>query len=387
MKKLILLVAILSTVSFVSCGKNEVQIIEEAPAPASSETESEEKSETNIETETEDKEEVTVEEQSKTEEIPQTEEKKSEEEIAELAQEVEPKAEEKQEVKDVPKAEPKEEPKVAETNIQQAPKSNKLTEAEKKENVKDLIAPQSPNAVPMMQIKPNTLNTDDAIKMDGQGEFSRYNVIVYDIETPAAYTSGQYQKEGFFYNFYSEDDRLLGRLPELDLMVILREKPELNKMQGDGSLKWFTEQFNVYRGTQKGEYIPIYDHGADKSFDAEKNAQRVLELVNIEREKRGIAPIKLDKDAVDYANMRLEQLDVEFSHERDSYKGCFYGENIAKGEDTPEQVVNDWMNSKGHREALLYDSNIYENKVGIACGNGFKNGTLWVYNFLIHDNN
>ena len=109
MKKLILLVAILSTVSFVSCGKNETQVIEEAPIPAQSETESEEKSEANLEetektekteeTEETEETEVTVEEQPKTEEIPQPEEKKSEEEIAELAQEEEPKALEKQDNK------------------------------------------------------------------------------------------------------------------------------------------------------------------------------------------------------------------------------------------------------------------------------------------------
>ena len=75
MKKLILLVAILSTISFVGCGKNEVQIIEEAPAP--SETESQIESEP-ISAENEEIE-IVEEDTEETEETPQTEEKKSEE--------------------------------------------------------------------------------------------------------------------------------------------------------------------------------------------------------------------------------------------------------------------------------------------------------------------
>lgn len=34
-----------------------------------------------------------------------------------------------------------------------------------------------------------------------------------------------------------------------------------------------------------------------------------------------------------------------------SYRGC--GENIAWGQRTPEQVMNGWMNSEGHRANIL----------------------------------
>ena len=41
-----------------------------------------------------------------------------------------------------------------------------------------------------------------------------------------------------------------------------------------------------------------------------------------------------------------------------SYKTA--GENIAKGQKTPAQVVNAWMNSQGHRENIL--NKLYRNR-------------------------
>jgi len=49
------------------------------------------------------------------------------------------------------------------------------------------------------------------------------------------------------------------------------------------------------------------------------------------------------------------------------------GENIAKGQLTPEQVVEDWMNSEGHRRNILLPQ--YE-----ELGMGLF-GTIWVQNF------
>lgn len=51
----------------------------------------------------------------------------------------------------------------------------------------------------------------------------------------------------------------------------------------------------------------------------------------------------------------------------------YYGENIARGQTTPAQVVRDWMNSPGHR-ANIMSKNFKEIGIGIA-------GTYWVQNF------
>ncbi|GGD83887.1 hypothetical protein GCM10010911_47630 [Paenibacillus nasutitermitis] len=43
------------------------------------------------------------------------------------------------------------------------------------------------------------------------------------------------------------------------------------------------------------------------------------------------------------------------------------GENIANGQTSAEQVMNDWMNSEGHRANILNGS---YTKIGIAQFNG-----------------
>ena len=88
------------------------------------------------------------------------------------------------------------------------------------------------------------------------------------------------------------------------------------------------------------------------------------------------------------AQLRAEELVEKFSHTRpdgticstvfDGMEGYSYrGENIAKGQKTPEEVVKDWMESTGHRENILQDQMDY---IGVGCVQ--KNGTFyWVQLF------
>ncbi|MNE87901.1 Cysteine-rich secretory protein family protein [compost metagenome] len=50
------------------------------------------------------------------------------------------------------------------------------------------------------------------------------------------------------------------------------------------------------------------------------------------------------------------------------------GENIAKGQSSPQQVMNDWMNSPGHKANILKNS---FTQIGIAYYNG-----AWVQEFI-----
>jgi len=55
------------------------------------------------------------------------------------------------------------------------------------------------------------------------------------------------------------------------------------------------------------------------------------------------------------------------------------GENIAKGQRTPAEVMNGWMNSSGHRANIL-NSNFTEIGVGYVTD---ENGTgYWVQHFI-----
>ena len=87
--------------------------------------------------------------------------------------------------------------------------------------------------------------------------------------------------------------------------------------------------------------------------------------------------------------MRAKEIVSAFSHTRPDGRDCFTamkeagvsyraaGENIAKGQRTPEQVVDGWMKSDGHRENLL-SADFGRLGVGYHVENG---RTYWVQLF------
>ncbi len=103
----------------------------------------------------------------------------------------------------------------------------------------------------------------------------------------------------------------------------------------------------------------------DTSSSISAYAQKVVDLVNAERAKQGISPLAVDADVMEAAQVRAKEIQSSFSHTRPDGRSCFTaldeagasysgaGENIALGQKTPEQVVNDWMNSEGHRKNIL----------------------------------
>jgi len=95
--------------------------------------------------------------------------------------------------------------------------------------------------------------------------------------------------------------------------------------------------------------------------------QEVVELTNKEREKQGLNPLKIDDELSKVAREKSRDMGANnyFSHDSPTYGSPFdmmkqydityrtAGENIAKGQRTPEEVVNGWMNSDGHRANIL----------------------------------
>lgn len=98
----------------------------------------------------------------------------------------------------------------------------------------------------------------------------------------------------------------------------------------------------------------------NKSF-----AQQVVDLVNRERAKEGLAPLTMDETLNQAALVRAKEIQTSFSHTRPNGSGfataikeagAAYrtaGENIAWGQDSPEEVVEAWMNSAGHRKNIM----------------------------------
>ena len=93
--------------------------------------------------------------------------------------------------------------------------------------------------------------------------------------------------------------------------------------------------------------------------------QTVFDLVNVERAKAGLAPLEYYYNGQLAGDIRANEIAKKFAHERPDGNSCFTvfkeigvsygyaGENIARGQRTPEIVVNDWMNSPGHRGNIL----------------------------------
>lgn len=94
---------------------------------------------------------------------------------------------------------------------------------------------------------------------------------------------------------------------------------------------------------------------------------RVVQLVNIERQKNGLSSLHLDKAISDVARTKSRDMAVNnyFAHYSPTYgmasdmllkfgiTWSTWGENIASGQDTPEIVVSEWMNSPTHKKNIL----------------------------------
>lgn len=110
--------------------------------------------------------------------------------------------------------------------------------------------------------------------------------------------------------------------------------------------------------------------------------QEVVTLTNNERAKYGLQPLKIDLKLSEVA--RIKSTDMKnkgyFSHTSPTYGSPFdmmkqfgvqyraAGENIAMGQRSPQEVVNAWMNSEGHRKNIL-SSNFTHIGVGHVEGN------------------
>ena len=94
----------------------------------------------------------------------------------------------------------------------------------------------------------------------------------------------------------------------------------------------------------------------------------VLELVNEERSEKGLNPLELDNKLTNIAKEHSQSMAMNdfVSHEdptdgsspqdridEGGYEWTRWGENVAAGQSTPEEVMTGWMNSADHRSNLL----------------------------------
>ncbi|WP_227522028.1 CAP domain-containing protein [Bacillus solitudinis] len=117
---------------------------------------------------------------------------------------------------------------------------------------------------------------------------------------------------------------------------------------------------------------------------------QVIELTNAERRNNGLSDLQADTQLSNVAKEKSNDMQANnyFSHTSPTYGSPFdmmrdfdisyqaAGENIAQGQQTPEQVVQAWMNSEGHRANIL--NNNYTH-IGVGYN---QNGHYWTQMFI-----
>lgn len=120
-------------------------------------------------------------------------------------------------------------------------------------------------------------------------------------------------------------------------------------------------------GAPPAEEAPAQEEpdAPEESGGVQEAAEAVTSLVNAARRDAGLSELELDADLCAAAQARAQEIAQSFSHTRPDGSSCFTileefgisyraaGENIAMGQRTPEEVMDGWMNSNGHRANIL----------------------------------
>lgn len=121
--------------------------------------------------------------------------------------------------------------------------------------------------------------------------------------------------------------------------------------------------------------------------------QQVVDLTNQERTQHGLPELKVDNELANMAGKKAQDMidNNYFDHNSPTYGSPFdmmsqfgisytsAGENIAAGQSTPQEVVDGWMDSPGHRANILNEDYTY---IGVGHVEGGSYGHYWVQEFI-----
>lgn len=151
---------------------------------------------------------------------------------------------------------------------------------------------------------------------------------------------------------------------EVECVVTITKKTVATKPSEGGSKKpssGGTNNGNSSNNSSSGgsssgnDYQPMKDHYRNDF------ANQVFKLINQKRAANGLPPLSHNGYLQGIANERSVEIVDNFSH--DGFQNRFgytspYSEIIGEGYTTPADVVYGWMNSPGHRGAILYEKNL-----------------------------
>lgn len=163
-----------------------------------------------------------------------------------------------------------------------------------------------------------------------------------------------------------------------------------NQFQIPFPVPFETGVYNIFDNTvQPSPTVPpTQAEQSSEQQNVSEYVQKVVELTNVERTKNGLSALTINDSLNAAAQKHAEDMYINnyFSHTSQDGRTMSnrvqeyttdyttLGENIAMGQQTPEEVVAGWMNSPGHRANIL-NGNFQE--IGIGYSHHY-----WVQNFL-----
>ncbi|MBM7663995.1 putative YkwD family protein [Solibacillus kalamii] len=211
----------------------------------------------------------------------------------------------------------------------------------------------------------------------------------------------------------SKDNKVIeGKVVHKEKATTNKENTNTNKeTQKESTNKKVEKEVKAPQTPAKEKATPVTNNNNTKAPSNSKNQQveapvktpsnnvsqsvsefekQVIDLTNAERAKEGLKPLEMHSPLMEVAQAKSEDMAKNnyFSHTSPTYGSPFdqiksagisyrsAGENIAQGQRTPQQVVQAWMESPGHRQNIM-NANYTHIGVGFV-----ENGYYWTQQFI-----
>ncbi len=130
----------------------------------------------------------------------------------------------------------------------------------------------------------------------------------------------------------------------------------------------------------------------DRNTEEEELEEAIILYINRERKKAGLKDLSFDSDLKRLTDIKNQDMidNNYFEHKSPRYgrsydmmdkEGIAYkcaGENLARGQKKSEDVVRDWMNSKGHRDNIMNEK---YSSAAVTYGKNKEGQTYWTIMF------
>lgn len=145
------------------------------------------------------------------------------------------------------------------------------------------------------------------------------------------------------------------------------------------------------KGSTSASSKPVSSTPTASAYSSFQN--QVVQLVNQQRAANGLGALSVDSGLTKTATLKSQDMAKlgYFDHTSPTYGSPFdmmkqfgityrsAGENIAMGQTSPQQVMNAWMNSPGHRANILNSS---FTKIGVGIAQSSDGRYYWTQQFI-----